>query len=402
MNDTVDSTLCIDDDAAWQYWRDRWPIRTDTTYLNHGSFGPTPSAVRECQADWQRQLASQPMDFFVRRAEPAWLAARGRLARFVGATTENLVFVENATVAMNVVANSISLQPGDQVLLTDHEYGAVLRIWQRVCKQTPGAEVTTAQLPQRMETSEQIVDAIFSAATERTRLLVVSHITSPTAVILPISLICEEARRRGIAVCVDGPHAPAQVHMSLDSLPCDFYTASLHKWVSAPFGSGFLFVAKHWHERVKSPLLSWGRVAPETPTTWWDEFVWPGTRDPSAYLATSAAIDLLEKQIGLPAFRARTHYLARYARQQIVELTGMEPGTPDSEQWYGSMVSLPLPPGDAATLQKLLWQQHQIEVPVVEHKGQRSIRVSCHVYNRLADIDLLVKCLKPLLARAQP
>ncbi len=381
---------------AWQPWRDQWPIRADTIYLNHGSFGPTPSGVRECQLDWQQQLASQPMDFFVRKYEPVWLAARTRLAAFVGTAPENLVFIENATTAMNVVANTFSLQPDDQVLLTDHEYGAVFRIWRRLCEQTPGAEVKTAQLPLIIESDDQIVDAIFNAATERTRLLVISHVTSPTAIILPVRRLCEEARWRGISVCVDGPHAPGQVPLALDSLSCDFYTASLHKWVSAPIGSGFLYVAPPWQDRVAA-LLSWGRIPPTKPTTWWDEFVWPGTRDPSAYLATESALDLLDYQVGLSAFRGRTHHLVRYARQRIVELTGIEPATPDSEQWYGSMVSVPLPPGDAAELQKLLWQEHRIEVPVVEHNGQRSIRVSCHLYNCLADIDFLVRCLKPLL-----
>ncbi|MEO8494678.1 MAG: aminotransferase class V-fold PLP-dependent enzyme [Planctomycetota bacterium] len=397
MSNLNEAANPVDDDEAWHPWRDEWPIRADTIYLNHGSFGPTPKLVRDCQLDWQRQLACQPMDFFVRKYEPAWLAARDRLAEFVGTAPDNLVFVENATTAMNVVASTFPLRREDQVLLTDHEYGAVFRIWRRACEHSPGAEVTTAKLPRTIESDEQIVDAIFSAATQQTRLLVVSHVTSPTAIILPVKRICEEARRRGISVCVDGPHAPAQVPLTLDELPCDFYAASLHKWVSAPFGSGFLFVAPDWHDRVKTPMLSWGRISPQTPTTWWDEFVWPGTRDPSAYLATSSAIDLLEHRVGLSSFRARTHHLAQYARRQITDLTGMEPPTPDSEQWYGSMVSLPLPPGDAASLQKRLWQEHRIEVPIVEHNGQRSIRVSCHLYNRRADIDLLVQCLKPLL-----
>jgi isopenicillin-N epimerase len=389
--------VSVNDDVAWQSWRDQWPIHNDTIYLNHGSFGPTPDPVRECQLEWQLQLAGQPMDFFVRKYEPAWFCARQRMAEFLGTAADNLVFVENATAAMNVVASTFTLQPNEDVLLTDHEYGAVFRIWQRVCEQKRGAAVTTAQLPQLIESEQQIVDCIFSAATQRTRLIVVSHITSPTAIILPIKLICEEARRRGIAVCVDGPHAPAQVPLSLDALDCSFYTASLHKWVSAPFGSGFLYVAPEWHQHVRTPALSWGRLAPSEPTTWWEEFDWTGTRDPSAYLATTAAFDLLEHQVGLPAFRARTHFLARYARQRIVELTGLEPAIPDSQEWYGSMISLPLPPVASRTLQKQLWEQHRIEVPIVEHNGQRAVRFSCHLYNYREDIDVLVQALKSLL-----
>jgi isopenicillin-N epimerase len=388
----------IENDGDWRSWRDEWAIRVDTTYLNHGSYGPTPRRVHECQLNWQAQLASQPMDFFVRKLEPAWLAARERLAAFVGTSPEDLVFVENSTAAMNVVANSFALQPGDEVLLTDHEYGAVVRIWQRACQTAGASPPRVAMLPAKFESAEQVVDAIFCEATDRTRLVVVSHITSPTAVILPVRQICAEANRRGIAICIDGPHAPAQAVLAIDGLDCDFYTASLHKWVSAPLGTGFLYVAPHRQDSIRTPQLSWGRLLPARPTKWWEEFYWTGTRDPSAYLATTAAFDLLD-EVGLPTFRARTHYLARYARHRLVELTGLEPPTPDDETWYGSMVSVPLPPGDAAELQKQLWQQHQIEVPVVDRGGRRSIRVSCHLYTHTEQIDRLVSALGGLFGK---
>jgi isopenicillin-N epimerase len=341
-------------------------------------------------------MASQPMDFFVRDYEPAWLAARNRLGDFVGTRPENLVFAENATAAMNTVANSFPLRHQDDVLLTDHENGAVLRIWQRACQSAAANEPQIAQLPDQIESTDQVVEAIFRQATERTRLLVVSHITSPTAIILPIQQICAEARRRDICVCVDGPHAPAQIPLALGELTCDFYTASLHKWVSAPFGSGFLFVAPRRQHLVRTPLLSWGRLAPAKPTTWWEEFVWAGTRDPSAYFASMAAMDLLDR-VGLTNFRARCHHLADDARKCIVELTGLEPQIPKSPSWYGNMVSVPLPPGDASQLLRRLWQDFRIEVPVIDRNGQRSIRVSCHLYNNTNDIDSLLKALEVLL-----
>ena len=399
MNAIVESEApapAADDEQAWRCRRKQWSIRDDTTYLNHGSFGPPPKAVRESQLAWQQQLASQPMDFFYRRYEPAWLAARQRLANFVGACPDHLAFVENATAAMNVVANSFPLEHDDQVLLTDHEYGAVVRIWPRACQQAGAAEPRIASLPAKLESVDHVVDAIFNAATERTRLLVVSHVTSPTAVILPIEKICREARRRGIAICVDGPHAPRKSRC----LWTDYRATSTRPACTSGFrrrlARGSSSLAPSWLDRVKTPLLSWGRLAPERPTAWWHEFLWVGTRDPSPYFASTAAIDLLER-VGLPAFRARTHHLAAYARQQLTELTGLAPATPDSEQWYGAMASCPLPPGDAVGLQQTLWREHGIEVPIVHHNGQRSIRVSCHLYNSRDDIDLLVQCLRPLL-----
>jgi isopenicillin-N epimerase len=336
------------------------------------------------------------MAFFVRELEPALEAARQRLAQFVGTAKENLVFVENATSAMNVVADSFPLEGGDEVLLTDHEYGAVKRIWQRKCRRAGANDPRIAQLPLPFESADQVVDAIFAAVNERTRLIVVSHITSPTATVLPVAAICERARSRGVAVCIDGPHAVAQWPLQIERLDCDFYTASLHKWLSAPFGAGFLYVNPRWQSVVEPLVLSWGRLPPTSPGLWSDEFLWSGTRDPSAYLTVPVAIDFLES-IGLDAFRARTHLLARFARERLWELTGLPPIVPDSDQWYRSMALASLPPGDAASLQKALWQRFGIEVPVVDFSGRRFVRVSCHLYNDKRQIEHLCAALGELL-----
>jgi isopenicillin-N epimerase len=404
-----------DDDSAWAHLAEHWHIRADTTYLNHGSFGPPPDAVRGERRRWLDAFEQQPMDAFVRQLEPAWLAARDRLAAFVGTSGANLIFVENATAGMNIVADSLPLAAGDEVLLTDHEYGAVQRIWQRACDRA-GAKAKTVVLPLPFRHADETVQAIFAAVSDRTRLLVVSHITSPTAVILPVQQICDEARRREIAVAIDGPHALAQTPVEIDRLGCDFYAASCHKWLSAPFGSGCLYVAPRQQSLVRPPVLSWGRIPPARIESWSDEFVWAGTRDATPYLAVPAAIKFLE-QVGLEAFRGRTHWLAQYARRQLVELTGLEPIVPDDPAWYGSMAHVPLPPlrqtdgtrSVPATLdegcpvsnplQHTIWRELAIEVPVVEFGGTRYIRVSCHLYNNTEQIDRLVRGLATLLER---
>jgi len=333
------------------------------------------------------------MDFFVRQLEPHWLAARLQLGSLAGTAPDNLVFVENATTAMNIVAANVSLRPGDQVVLSDHEYGAVLRIWERACQRAGADAPVIARLPERFTSADEVVAAIFAAVSDRTKLLVVSHITSPTALILPVAAICAEARRRGVAVCIDGPHAPAQQPLDIDRLGCDFYAASCHKWLSAPFGSGFLAVHPRHHARLEPVMLSWGRLLPGKPQRWFDEFIWSGTRDPSCYLAVGTAIEFL-RRVGEEAFRARTHALARYARSRIVELTGLEPPWEDSPRWYGSMAWVPLPPLDAPGLQRRLWQEHGIEVPIIDFAGRQSIRVSCHLYNTPGQIDTLVAALR--------
>src|SRR5689334_13007544 len=226
------------DDAAWSHVKDHWTLRPGTIYLNHGSFGLPPDVVRAARQHWQDAMDSQPMDFFVRQLEPAWRQARDKLAAFVGAPSSDLIFVENATVGMNIIADSLPLAAGDEVLLTDHEYGAVKRIWQRVCEKA-GASVRIVELPLSFRSAAETADAVLAAVTDRTRLIIVSHITSPTAVILPVAEICRRARSRGIAVAIDGPHAVAQAALNIEQLGCDYYTASCHKWLSAPFGSGF-------------------------------------------------------------------------------------------------------------------------------------------------------------------
>lgn len=387
-----------DDDVAWRPLRAFWRLRADTIYLNHGSFGPAPEPVRVNQSRWKHELDAQPMDFFVRAYEPSWLTARAALAAWIGAQPDELVFVENATAAMNVVADSFPLGPDDEVLLTDHEYGAVVRIWERKCRRAGAKVPRTVSLPRPFRGVEETVDAIVGAVTPNTKVVVISHVTSPTAVILPVERITTRLKAAGVAVVIDGPHAPAQVELDLSKLDCDFYCASLHKWLSAPFGSGFLYAARRWHGVVEAPQLSWGRLLPAQPAAWWEEFLWSGTRDASAYLAVPSAIEFLES-IGLSAFRRRTHALAKYARDRIVRMTGLEPLVPDDPRWYGTMAHCPLPEGPPDGLQKALWSEYGIEVPIVHWGGERFVRVSCHLYNDRRDVDRLVEGLGRLLAR---
>ncbi len=384
----------------------QWSFPQGTTYLNHGSFGPSPRCVQQAREALQRRLEAQPMDFLLRLLPPLFIAARARLAAFVGASADDLVFVDNATVGMNVVAASVELRPGDEVLCNDHEYGAVTRLWEHKC-QAAGAKLIVQRLPQPLRTADELVDAIFAAATGCTRLLVFSHITSPTAVIFPAAKICRRARERGIPVCIDGPHAVAMLPLDLRALDCDYYTASCHKWLSAPFGSGFLYVHPHQQTAVRPAVISWGRTLEGDSPSWRDEFHWLGTRDTTAWLSVPAAIDFLES-VGLDEFRRRTHELARYARQRIGELTAdlsaggaavnLEPLVPDDPAWYGSMAAMPLPPGEAEPLMRTLWERHGIEVPIIDWAGRRLIRVSCHLYNTRADVDRLVEALGKELA----
>lgn len=381
---------------------DEWSFSEGVTYLNHGSFGPSPCCVREARHAWTEKLERQPMDFFLRQMESELDNAANKLGQLIGADGNDLLFCDNATVAMNIVADSFPLQPGDEVLFTNQEYGAVMRIWRRGCDRAQ-ANIVVQAMPRPIISAEEQVAALLAGVTERTKLIVVSHITSPTAVIFPVEAICREAAKRGVPVCIDGPHALAMVDVNLRKLGCDFYCASGHKWLSAPFGSGFLFVAKRWQQKLSPPVMSWGGSVSGRPANWQDEFRWLGTRDPAPFLAIPTAIEFLER-FGWENFRSQTHELAQYAWHRIVEMTGLQPPIPDSREWYGSMIALPLPSQGPAPkqgirdqLQNPLWEQHGIEVPIVNWHGERLIRVSCHLYNTREHIDRLCEALRGCL-----
>ncbi|MFH5806465.1 aminotransferase class V-fold PLP-dependent enzyme [Alienimonas sp. DA493] len=387
-----------------------WPIRPDTVYLNHGSFGPTPAPVLAERERWSRELASQPMDFFVRRLEDALDAAAEALGRFVGADAEGIVPAANSTTAMALVARNLPLAAGDEVLLTSHEYGAVARLW-KARAEPVGAQVTTAPIRSPLDDAEAVAADVLAAITPRTKILIVSHVTSKSAAVLPVRRICAGARERGVPVAVDGPHAIATLPLErpgegIADLGCDWYAAGCHKWLSAPFGSGFLWVAPQRREGFEPLVTSWGRSLSGRPADWRDEFRWPGTLDPAPFLAIPAAIRFLE-DAGLDRFRTRSAERARGAVARLNALTGLPP-LPD----FGlpmAPATLPDPPGglpkrddgDGNALQRALWERHGIEIPVVRRGPRRQIRVSCHLYTEPEHLDRLLAAVEEELGRGR-
>lgn len=381
-------------DQDWQDLTSQWQIRPDSIYLNHGSFSPALNCVRYARRSWIDRLDEQPMDFFLRQLEPAIKQSKETLANFIGTDKENVIFVDNATYGMNIVAKSFQLKAGDEVLINDHEYGAVFKIWNRRCE-SAGATLKIAKLPEKFKTPEQIVESLSSEISDRTKLLIVSHVTSATALVMPVQEICQAFSSRDIAVCIDGPHAPAQLDFQIDDLNCDFYTASCHKWLCGSLGSGFLYVNPRQQERIKPAIVSWGRLKVDQLNSWDEEFTWLGTRDQSPFLCLPAAIEFMD-QIGFDNFRARSRHLAAYAEQELRELFGTEPIGDRSKGFYGSMAHVPLPPGDWSNLQKQVWEQIGIEFMVINFDNRWFVRVSCHLYNNQKQIDTLVRALTRL------
>lgn len=369
-----------------------WSLSPKFAHLNHGSFGAVPRVVAAQRVRLLDACAAQPMEFFARHFESDWFDARFQLATWLGTHEDNLAFCENSTAAMNEIAGWFPLDEDCEVLINDHEYGAVHRTWQRRCARS-GAKLSVVELPVPFTDEQQIVDAILGACQERTKLVIMSHITSATAIRMPVETLCAELKARDIATCIDGPHAILQEPLKLSRLGCDFYTASCHKWLCAPNGSGFVYVDPKWHSLVEPLRVSWGRLHPNAPEHWSHELLWSGTRDPTAYLSIPTAINFFQ-QFEYQRLDERNHALARYARERLAAVPGLATVTPDGREWYGWMVALMLPEEDHNSLQQRLLQNHGIDIPIFQWKDRYLVRISCHLYNTTHDVDLLCRALK--------
>ncbi|MDD5564177.1 MAG: aminotransferase class V-fold PLP-dependent enzyme, partial [Thermoanaerobaculaceae bacterium] len=275
--------------------RNLFLLRPGVVYLNHGSFGACPRPVFERYQAWQRELEAEPVEFLGRRFAELMRDARGALAAFVGAGPDDLVFVPNATTGLNAVARSLRLKPGDEVLATDHEYGALDRTWTFVCEKR-AARYVRRPLPLPIRSAEEIIDAVWSGVTGRTRVLFLSHVASTTAIILPVKELIGRARERGILTVIDGAHAPGQIPLDLAALGADFYAGNCHKWMNAPKGSAFLYARAGAQPLLEPLVVSWGwRSDRPGPSRFVDEHEWQGTRDVAAYLAVPAAIEFMRE-----------------------------------------------------------------------------------------------------------
>ncbi len=370
-------------------------------FLNHGSFGACPRPVFEAYQRWQRALEEQPVEFLARRAADLLARARLDLGEYLDADAQDLVYVPNTTTALNIVARSLRLAPGDEVLATDHEYGALDRTWTFVCEKA-GAAYVRAHIPVPVGTRQQVVEAVWSGVTPRTRVLFISHITPPTALILPVEELIARARSAGILAVVDGAHAPGQIPLSLRELGADFYAGNCHKWMCAPKGSAFLYARREVQPLLDPLITSWGwRSEKPGPSRFIDEHEYQGTRDLAAFLAVPPAIEFMRRH-NWDAVRQACHALAGYARGAIGSLTGLPPICPDTQPdgraWYSQMASIPLPPCDPEEFQRRLREEFRIEVPVWNWNGRPILRVSIQAYNARGEVDALAEAIGALIS----
>ncbi len=382
--------------------RELFLLDPDVVFLNHGSFGATPRPVFEAYQDWQRRLERQPVNFIATELSDHLRTSRQALADYLGVSAEDAVFVPNATTGVNIVARSLRLAPGDEVLASDHEYGACDKAWEFICRKT-GAAYVRQPVPLPTSSPEEIVEHFWRGVTPRTRVIFLSHITAPTGLQMPVEVICQRAREAGILTLIDGAHAPGQIPLDLEAIGADFYTGNLHKWALGPKGSGFLHTRRDKQSRIEPLVVSWG-WGDDSPfrsgSAYLDYFEWSGTADPSAYLATPAAIQF-QADHDWPAVRRRCHELAQQAVHRICELTGLAPLYPDDAGLYHQMAVAPLPPvTDLTGFKSRLYAEYRVEIPCFQWKDRQLIRVSVQGYNTQADLDALLYALEALIPQA--
>jgi isopenicillin-N epimerase len=368
--------------------REHFLLEPGLIYFNHGSQGACPRVVLEAAQEWQRVFARYPCAFG-RTHGDAIHDARRDLAVYLGAEPNNLVYVVNATTGINIIARALDLTPGDEVLTTDHEYGAIERTWTFNCDKR-GAKLVHASIPVPVTSSEQVVEAIWSAVTPRTKVLTFSHIASPTAWIFPAQELVRRARQAGIITVIDGAHAPGQIPLALDELGAEFYTGNCHKWMMSPAGSAFLYARSDVQNLIEPLVISWGwRNEEPRITPFVDEQQVQGTRDVSAFLAVPVAIDFMREH-NWDAVRARCHDLVTYARREMQARTGIAPLTPEDGVWYSQMNSIPLPECDPGELGEWLREEHHIEIPVFRWQDHVVMRLSVQGYNTQEEVDKLI------------
>jgi len=375
-----------------------WTLDPNVAFLNHGSFGACPSAVLAAQAALRLEMEREPVDFLVANLPGRLDGAREALSAFLGAAPEDLVFVPNATAGVNAVLRSLPLEPGDELLLTNHTYAACRKTADYLCSRT-GARVVVAQLPFPCRSDDELIAPILGCVSPRTRLALLDHVTSPTALILPIARLVAELRARGIDTLVDGAHAPGMVPLSLTALGAAYYTGNAHKWLCAPKGAAFLHVRRERQAQLHPTVISHGFSA-----GFHAEFDWTGTFDPTPWLCVPESLRFLGAVLpgGWPQVMAANRALALQARELLLQSMGLE--APCPEGMIGSMASLPLPQARAGAPAHGLdhkglhdWFRARGVETWVHANPLPLLRVSAQLYNDLNQFRLLARLLEEAL-----
>ena len=379
--------------------KDLFLLDPQVVYLNHGSYGACPRPVFECYQTWQRRLELQPVQFLGVELNNYLHLAREELGKYINAPVNDLVYIPNATHGINIVAHSLQLNPGDEILTTNQEYGACNYIWEFICNKT-GAVYKRQPITIPFVSVKQIMNQLWQGVTNKTKVIFTSHITSPTSLAMPVQLICQRAEQAGILSVIDGAHAPGQIPVDLTSIQADFYVGNCHKWMLSPKGAGFIYAKPKVQETIEPLIVSWGYHSKSTApreSTFVDFLQWSGTKDPAAALSVPAAIAFM-KEHNWDEVRASCYHILCDAMDKIGKLTGLSPLYPINSNFYHQMATIPIPRiKNLDNLKHRLLSEYRIEIPYIEWENHHYLRLSIQGYNTPSDVDQLLTALNNLL-----
>jgi isopenicillin-N epimerase len=367
------------------------------TFLNFGSFGACPKPVFEDYQQWQRELEYEPVQFIAVNGPRYLKNSRKALGDYVGCDSDDLVFVSNPSYGTNIIAKSLKLSTGDEILATNLEYGACDKTWAYYCKKA-NASYVRQKITLPLTTKEKFVEEFFKGVSDKTKLIFISHLTSATGLILPVKEICDKAREMGIMSFVDGAHAPGQLPLNISDLNPDIYTGACHKWMLTPKGCSFLYVKKESQHLFDPLVVSWGYdSATPSASLFIDYHQGQGTRDFSAFLTVERAIAFL-KEHNWPIVAAQCRALVQKNVARFCELLGSSPLCPVNDEFLGQLVSIPVKTNEPEKLQRLLFESYNIEIPLMRHEEHVFIRYSINAFNSQEDLDQLYKALQEIIA----
>ena len=371
-------------------------LDSSITFLNHGSFGACPKPIFEEYQRLQLELETEPVNFIINKAPRYLKIAKDRLAKYMGCDASDFFFTSNPTFAVNTIMRSINLQEGDEILTTNHEYGAMDRTWNFYCKKS-GAKYIKQNISLPLVSKEQILEEFWKGYNANTKVIFLNQISSVTALIFPVKEICDKAQELGLITIVDGAHVPGHIALNISELNPDFYTGTLHKWMLAPKGSSFLYVKKEFQADLDPLVVSWGyeSVAPGE-SQFLDYHETQGTRDISAFLCTPKVIDFLEEN-NWKQKSAECKQIVLDNYQRFCDLLNTQPICPVTSEFLGQMASIPLVTTNATGLKELLYNKYKIQIPVMPLNGNVYLRYSINAYNSQDDLDVLYRALEDII-----
>jgi len=381
--------------------RDQFLLRPDIHFLNFGSFGATPKPIFENYQYWQRVLEAEPVQFIAFDGYQYLADSRAALSNFVGIPDkDDVVFITNPSFAVNLIAKNFSLQAGDEILTTDIEYGACDKTWNYYCEKA-GATYRRQKINLPITTKEQFISDFFEGLRPTTKAIFISHLTSTTGLIFPVKEICAIAKSKGLITIVDGAHAPAHVPLNIKELEADFYTGACHKWMMAPKGCSFLYAHKSVQTWCDPMIVSWGyKALKPSHSTFLDYNQMIGTRDFSAFLTIPACIQFMEENNWKEVSQA-CHQMVLDNAQRFYDLLNCKPLSPLTSEWIGQMISIPIAIKEPEILQRKLFTDYQIEVPIMRQENDVYMRYSINAFNTIENLDALYHALADLKKKGE-